>query len=131
MKRDEICPCGKVFVEDEKYVLSRYEITERELSFRAWYETFENSPVLNDENFKKKSWEDVLSDTSKLQLKIIDKLTQEYVGEVMLLQLETATPELGIQLLHKHQGQGIGTYIMNLFVEKLNGTINNRITLTK
>ena len=56
MKRDELCTIGTMFIEDEKYVLSRYEVTERDLYLKAWNETFENSPVLNDENFKKKSW---------------------------------------------------------------------------
>ena len=113
MKRDELCIIGTVFIEDEKYVLRRYEVTERNLYLKAWNETFENSPVLNDENFKKKSWEDVLSDVTKLQLKIIDKLTQEYVGEVIIMKLDTEIPELGIH------GQGIGTRVMNLFVDKL------------
>lgn len=119
MKRDELCTIGTVFIEDEKYVLSRYEVTEQDLYLKAWNENFENSPVSNDENFKRKSWDDVLSDTNKLQLKIIDKLTQDYVGEVILMKLDTETPELGIQLLQKYHGQGIGTRVMNLFVDKL------------
>ena len=110
---------GKIFAEDEKYALSRYKATEQDLYLKAWKETFENSPVLKDERFKKKAWENVLSDTTKLQLKIIDKLFQEYVGEVILMHLDTKTPELGIQLLRKYQGQGIGTRVMKLFVDKL------------
>ena len=52
---------------------------------------------------------DVLSDTNKLQLKIIDKLKQEYVGEILLMKLDAESPELGIQLLRKYHSQGIGT----------------------
>lgn len=119
MERDELCSNGNVFAEDEKYVLSRYEVAEQDLYLMAWDEIFENTPVSHDENFKQKSWDDVLSDATKLQLKIIDKLTQEYVGEVTLMKLDTEAPELGIQLLRKYQSQGIGTRIMNLFVAKL------------
>ena len=119
MERDELCSSGKVFVEDEKYVLSRYEAAEQDLYLMAWNEIFESTPVSHDEKFKQKSWDDVLSDTTKLQLKIIDKLTQEYVGEVTLMKLDTEAPELGIQLLRKYQSQGIGTRVMNLFVDKL------------
>lgn len=123
MERDELCSSGKVFAEDEKYVLSRYEVSEQDLYLKAWNEFFESTPVSHDENFKQKSWDDVLSDTIKLQLKIIDKLTQEYVGEVTLMKLDTETPELGIQLLRKYQSQGIGTQVMNLFVDKLKSVL--------
>ncbi len=123
MERDELCSSRKVFVEDEKYVLSRYEVSEQDLYLRVWNEIFESTPVSHDENFKQKSWNDVLSDTTKLQLKIVDKLTQEYVGEVTLMKLNTEAPELGIQLLRKYHGQGIGTRVMNLFVAKLKAVL--------
>jgi len=123
MERDELCSSGKVFAEDEKYVLSRYEVSEQDLYLMAWNEIFESTPVSHDENFKQKSWDDVLSDTTKLQLKIIDKLTQEYVGEVTLMKLDTETPELGMQLLRKYHGRGIGTRVMNLFVDKLKSVL--------
>lgn len=119
MNRDDICAIGVTFVEDENYTLSRYCITDQDLFFKAWNETFANSPLINDEQFKKKSWKDVLSDTSKLQLKIVDKLTQEYIGEVVLMELNMEMPEIGIQLLRKYHGQGIGTRVVNLFVNQL------------
>lgn len=119
MNKDDICAIGVTFVEDEKYTLSRYCITDQDLFFKAWNETFANSPLINDEQFKKNSWKDVLSDTSKLQLKIVDKLTQEYIGEVVLMELNTEMPEIGIQLLRKYHGQGIGTRVVNLFVNQL------------
>ena len=50
-------------------------------------------------------------------------MTQEYVGEVTLMKLDTETPELGIQLLRKYQSQGIGTRVMNLFVDKLKSVL--------
>ena len=95
MKRDELCSIGTVFVEDENYVLGRYEETEQHLYFKAWSETFEDSSVLKDEKFKRKCWEDVLSDTNKLQLKIMNRYTQEYIGEIMLMKLDEGMPELG------------------------------------
>lgn len=104
-------------------MLSRYEVAEQDLYLMAWNEIFENTPVSHDENFKQKSWYDVLSDTTKLQLKIIDKVTQEYVGEVTLVKIDTESPELGIQLLRKYHGQGIGTQVMNLFVDKLKSVL--------
>lgn len=119
MSGDELCSIGVTFVEDEKYTLSRYDVSEQELFFKAWNETFEDTPLINDEQFKKKSWTDMLSDASKLQLKIIDKLTQEYVGEVVLMKFDTEMPEIGIQLLKKYHSQGIGTRVVNLFVNRL------------
>lgn len=50
MNRDELCSIGTIFVEDEKYVLSRYEEKDRDLYFKAWNESFENLLVQNDEN---------------------------------------------------------------------------------
>lgn len=101
MSGDELCSIGVTFVEDEKYTLSRYDVSEQELFFKAWNETFEDTPLINDEQFKKKSWTDMLSDASKLQLKIIDKLTQEYVGEVVLMKFDTEMLEIGIDLENK------------------------------
>ena len=124
MNRDELCSNGVIFVEDEKYTLCRYDVSEQALFFEAWNETFYNSLLINDEQFKKKSWEDILLDTSRLQLKIIDKLTQEYVGEVVLMKVDAEMPEIGIQLLKKNQGQGIGTRVMNLFVNRLKSIMN-------
>ena len=123
MERDELCSSGKVFVEDERYVLSRYEVAEQDLYLMVWNETFESTPMFQNEKFKQKAWDGVLLDTTKLQLKIIDKLEHEYVGEVMLMKIDTETPELGIQLLRKYQEQGIGTRVMNLFVDKLKSVL--------
>ncbi len=66
-----------------------------------------------------------MSDTNKLQLKVVNKYTQQYVGEVLFMKLDEEMPELGIQLLKKYQGQGIGTQIMNLFVNQLYSIIEN------
>lgn len=119
MNRDELCSIGVIFAEDDKYLLSRYETTEQDLFLKAWNETFDNTSLINDVQFKRNSWEDVVSDTNKLQLKIIDKLTQEYVGEVVLMKLDAEMPEIGIQLLKKYHNQGIGTRVVNLFVNQL------------
>lgn len=84
MNRDELCYIGTVFVEDDNYLLSRYEDTDQDMYFKAWIETFENSPVINDEQFKKRSWEDVLSDTNKLQLKVIEKRRESMLVKLYL-----------------------------------------------
>ena len=83
------------------------------------HERFYNSVLFKDEQFKNKSWKDVISNTTKLQLKIIDKMTKEYIGEILLMKLSDKAPELGIQLLQKYHGLGIGTRVMKLFVNKL------------
>ncbi|MBR5595864.1 MAG: GNAT family N-acetyltransferase [Lachnospiraceae bacterium] len=108
-----------IFAENDNFILSKYKDSEQELFYKAWNETFENSPVLTDINFKEKSWEDVLTGKSKLQLKIIDTISQEYIGEVVLLNIDSEMPEFGIQLLRKYQGKGIGTMITKLFLDKL------------
>ena len=108
-----------IFAENDNFILSKYKDSEQELFYKAWNETFKNSPVLTNINFKEKSWEDVLTDKSKLQLKIIDTISQEYIGEVVLLNINSEMPEFGIQLLRKYQGKGIGTMITKLFLDKL------------
>ena len=123
MTREEFCPYGSVFLETKDYIFTRYGENEQDLYFKAWSETFENSPVLNDKNFQWKSWEDVLADTNKLQLKIVDKHTEEYIGEVSIMKLGGEMLELGVQLLRKYQGKGIGTRIVNLFVNQLKSII--------
>ena len=56
MNRDELCPVGVIFAEDEKYVISRYEATDQDLYTKVWNEVFENSPLIHNEEFKSKSW---------------------------------------------------------------------------
>lgn len=119
MNRDDICVNGMVFAENDAYVLSRYKETEQELFFKAWRETFEHSLLLMNTQLEQTSWEKALSDLNTLQLKVMDKREQEYVGEVCLMKLNSEMPELGIQLLRKYQGQGIGTQVMNLFIKQL------------
>ena len=108
-----------VFTEDESYLLCRYEEKDRKLYDKIWEETFGQSPVLNDTELKIKLWQDVLFDKNKLQLKIIHKKTGNYVGEVMVMNLDSEMPELGIQILKEYQGKGIGSRIMKNFIDQL------------
>ena len=116
---DYLCPVSEVFAEDDKYMLSRYEKTDRDLYMQVWKESFEGTSVYEDEDFKQKLWKEVLSNSNKLQLKIINKKSKIYVGEIMLMNLVSDTPEIGIQILRKYQGQGIGTRVTKLFVDGL------------
>lgn len=108
-----------ILIENDKFLLTRYQNLDKELYMKAWNETFENSALLMDENLKEKSWKDVLDSKNRLQLKIIDKATQNYVGEIMLMELDSETPEIGIQLLKKYQGHGIGTHVVRLFIDRV------------
>ena len=60
LDRDQTCPDGMVFTEDESYLLCRYEEKDRKLYDKIWEETFGQSPVLNDTELKIKLWQDVL-----------------------------------------------------------------------
>ena len=55
LDRDQTCPDGMVFTEDESYLLCRYEEKDRKLYDKIWEETFGQSPVLNDTELKIKS----------------------------------------------------------------------------
>lgn len=122
--RNKLCAVGKMFIEDERYYLSRYETTDWELYLLLWNETFEDTLVVLDETFKRKSWENVFSDETKIKFKIVDKMKKDYVGEVSIINLNDRQPELGIQLLRKYQGVGIGTRVMKMFANELKKTLH-------
>lgn len=131
LDRDQTCPDGMVFTEDESYLLCRYEEKDRKLYDKIWEETFGQSPVLNDTELKIKLWQDVLFDKNKLQLKIIHKKTGNYVGEVMVMNLDSEMPELGIQILKEYQGKGIGSRIMKNFIDQLKSILPVEAFLVK
>lgn len=118
MERDQICQKGRNFIESDNYLFSRYTIDDKDCHWKLCGEVYDDVLLSNDE-FMRKSWEDVLLDTNRLQLKIIYKITQEYIGEVSLRNLDSDRPEIGIQLLRKYHNQGIGTQVMQLFIARL------------
>ena len=70
MERDQICQKGRNFIESDNYLFSRYTIDDKDCHWKLCGEVYDDVLLSNDE-FMRKSWEDVLLDTNRLQLKII------------------------------------------------------------
>lgn len=68
---------------------------------------------------KKRTWNEILCDNNQLYLKILDKQTGEFWGEISLKDLENDIPELGIHILREYRNRGIGTKVEKCFIENL------------
>lgn len=63
--------------------------------------------IYDDREFREVCWKNQLK-SEHLEVSIIDKSKNEYVGNLLLKRWNTDTPEIGIDLLTKYRSKGIG-----------------------
>lgn len=119
MKRDDVCQSEWMFASDKEICLCRYQEQDCSLYMRVWNEIFENSVIYLKEDVKEQEWNSVLFDTNKLHLKIIERKTERFIGDISLRNLSSEYPEIGIQILCEYRNKGIGKRALNLFIERL------------
>ena len=96
---------------------------------KIWEGTFSGSPIKDDKAFKEKRWARELENNDSVSFRIIHTESDTLLGEVTLDDLKSDVPELGIHLLEKHRGQGIGTDVIGMTLQALkqNGAFNRCI----
>lgn len=69
-------------------------------------------------DFFEKQWEQ-RSEEDAIYISVILKATKQYVGNIVLRELESTTPEVGIDIVEKYQRQGIAYDALQLFFKKI------------
>ena len=119
MDANELCEVGAIFAESEEYLICRYSNNDRSLYNLMMDEVYKDTPIQELEDIKNALWKATLSGGSSANFKVIKKESAVYCGDLSIMQLETRTPEIGIHLLETFRNQGIGSKVMQLFVDKL------------
>ena len=102
-----------VFAENKDFLLRARKETDKEDYLNLCIE-ISVMPSMYDDNFKELSWKDLLDE---IEVFVINKENNEFCGEITLKNYNSDTPEIGINLLKKYRGQGIGYKVTKLFME--------------
>lgn len=108
MTREKLCSYGLESISDKEFLLLKYVEQDSLLYMKV-----------RDEIVDKETWNEILHDDNQLYLKILDKQTGEFLGEISLINLENDSPELGIHILRKYRNRGIGTKAVRCFIENV------------
>lgn len=117
MTREKLCTYGLLAISDKELFLRTYEEQDGLLYEKVWDEIFDKETLSAVQEVKTRTWNEILRDDN--QLKILDKQTEEFWGEISLKNLENDSPELGIHILREYRNKGIGTKAVKCCMEHL------------
>lgn len=108
-------------VQDEKYVLREQLLEDKGDYYNLCKETSLLAKRMSQTAFREffeKQWEQ-RSEENAIYISVILKATKKYVGNIVLRELESITPEVGIDIVEKYQRQGIAYDTLQLFLERI------------
>lgn len=107
-----------ICVEDNNFVLKHLTAEDREY----YFELYEENSVLKDMNdfhgFMEWNWNLILEEDS-IYVSVFRKVPYQYVGNIVLQNLKSKTPEIGIDICKKYKRQGIASYVLPMFTNKI------------
>lgn len=119
MTRENLYSYGLSSISDKEFTLCAYKNQDRLLYGKVWDEVFDKETISAVEEAKKRTWNEILCDNNQLYLKILDKQTGEFWGEISLKDLGNDIPELGIHILREYRNKGIGTKVVKCLIKNL------------
>lgn len=87
MTRENLYSYGLSSISDKEFTLCAYKNQDRLLYGKVWDEVFDKETLSAVEEAKKGTWNEILCDNNQLYLKILDKQTGEFWGEISLKDL--------------------------------------------
>ena len=108
-------------VQDENYVLREQLLEDKGDYYNLCKETSLLAKRMSQTAFKdffEKQWEQ-RSEENAIYVSVILKTTKKYVGNIVLRELESTTPEVGIDIVEKYQRQGIAYDTLQLFLRRI------------
>ena len=109
------------FIEDEKYILREQHSEDKNDYYNLYVETSLLAKRMSQtayREFFEKQWEQ-RSEEDAIYISVILKATKQYVGNIVLRELESTTPEVGIDIVEKYQRQGIAYDTLQLFLRRI------------
>lgn len=108
-------------VQDENYILREQLLEDKGDYYNLCKETSLLAKRMSQTAFKdffEKQWEQ-RSEENAIYVSVILKTTKKYVGNIVLRELESTTPEVGIDIVEKYQRQGIAYDTLQLFLRRI------------
>lgn len=127
MDKDRHLGSTEVLVQDGKYILKK----EREEDKQAYFELYKENSILAKrmpcnmfQDFFEKQWKNRRQEKS-LYVSIFRKQDSVYLGNIDLSNIDSTTPELGIDVMKQYQRKGVAYDTLRMFVKWANKTFNN------
>lgn len=104
---------------DDKYTLRK----EREEDKQVYFDLYKKTSILAEkmppnmfQDFFENQWKNRRQENS-LYVSIFERNDLEYLGNIVLKNLESRTPELGIDVVKKHQRKGVAYDTLKMFMK--------------
>lgn len=110
--KDNIC------VEDKKYLLKRLTEEDKEYYFDLYAENSIIKDIKDFRSFMEWNW-NINREDDSIYVSVFSKNPYKYVGNIVLRNLESKTPEIGIDICQKYKRQGIASYVLPMFINKV------------
>lgn len=116
-----------VLVQDDKYILKKEREEDKQEYFELYKEDsslFKTMPYDMFQEFFEKQWENRRQEKN-LYVSIFKKPDFVYLGNIVLQNIDSTTPELGINVVKKYQRKGVAYDTLKMFMRWGNETFNN------
>lgn len=117
----------EVLVQDDKYILKKEREEDKQAYFELYKEDsifFKRMPHDMFQDFFEKQWQNRRQEKN-LYVSILKKQNSVYLGNIVLKNIDSTTPELGIDVVKKHQRKGVAYDTLKMFVKWGSETFNN------
>lgn len=117
----------EILIQDDRYILKK----EREEDKQVYFDLYKEDSILAKgmssdmfHDFFEKQWENRKQENS-LYVSVFRRQDFAYLGNIALSNLESRTPELGIDVMKKHQRKGVACDSLRMFMKWASETYNN------
>ena len=108
-------------VQNDRYILREQLSEDKDDYYKLCAETSLLAKRMSRTSFRaffEKQWEQRREEDA-IYISVILKVTKQYVGNIVLRELESTTPEVGIEIAEKYQRQGIAYDTLQLFLKRI------------
>ena len=105
-----------IYVSDGKYFLVKFSDEEKENYMKLMFPENNTSEFYKQEENRELFWS-VICNLEEMDYSIYDAVG-EYCGNLELKKIDTATPEIGINLLEDYRNKGIATRVIKMLAKK-------------
>lgn len=109
----------EILTQNDKYILKKEREEDKQVYFDLYKEDFILAKRMSSDMFQdffEKQWENRKQENS-LYVSVFRRLDSVYLGNIVLRDLESRTPELGIDVMKKHQRKGMAYDTLRMFMK--------------
>lgn len=121
MEKSQYFDSQNILAQDQRYILRR-QLPEDKAAYRELYEDCsrlkKRMKKAEFENFFEYIWKENQQEDA-INVSVFLKESGAYVGNLVLRNLDSTTPELGIDIMKKYRRQGIASGALRLFMNRV------------